>query len=167
MHMWDTQPYTTVPVMCPAPSGQALCWVPGHSLMKDVDKTCKQKTESDVRTCLVPWSLVHLESRLNPKDIMLKVENSSAGSQGLGQVTETSLAAGRVSPPTDPPVPSITALITCGSLGTLLSARGSFGKPSSGNGKGDFNRGVGLLCQYNCVLFGSFVFFQITLHREP
>lgn len=89
---------------------------------------------------------------------------------GLGQVTEPSLAAGRVSPPTDPPVPSLTALITCGSLGTPLSAQirwGSCGKPGSGNGKGDFNRGAGLLCQYNCVLFGSFVFFQITLHREP
>ena len=118
--------------MCPAPSGQALCWVPGHSLMKDVDKTCKQKTESDVRTCPVPSSLVHLESRLNPKDIMLKVENSSAGSQGLGQVTETSLAAGRVSPPTDPPVPSLTALITCGSLGPHCLHGVHLGNPALG-----------------------------------
>lgn len=49
--------------------------------------------------------LVHLESRLNPEDIMLKVENSSASSQGWGrslnprwQPAESPLPLTRLSP---------------------------------------------------------------------
>ena len=47
-------------------------------------QTETKKRRQDTPGALI---LVHLESRLNLEDIMLKVENSSAGSQGWGQVT--------------------------------------------------------------------------------
>lgn len=109
---------------------------------------------------LVP-SREHLASQLITGDTASKQKASLLHSQ-RGEVTETQP-------------------LTCGPLthwsdhvqlpGDSIVCRdkpgGFIWETVSGNGKGDFNRGVRLLCSYNCVLFGGFVFFQIMLHREP
>lgn len=92
-----------------------------------------------------------------------KTENSSFSVRSMEGCCPTS--------PTDPPgPPPLTGLIMRSSLGTPLFARmswGSFEKPFPGNGKGDFNRGVGLLCHDNCVLFGVLSFFKSQHTENP
>lgn len=75
----------------------------------------------------------------------------------------------------DPAGPPLTALIPCSSPGSPLSAcksRAPLGKPVPGNGKGDFNHGVGLLVLTQVCFVREFCPFsnnttQRTLKKSP
>lgn len=145
-----THSYIFVQKMCPVPSAQAVCWVPGWQSPGG----CRQDKQRDIRAdnMDMPRPLILGASGITFKcrRHRLTMENSHALFTELwGRSQRPGWQPGRVSPPTDPTGPSLPALITCSSLGTPLSARmsrGSFGKAVPGNGKGDFNRGAGLLC---------------------
>ena len=95
----------------------------------------------------------HLASQLITGDTASKQKASLPHSE-RGEVTETQpLTCGPLTHSSDHVQLPGDSIVCRDKLGFIWET-------VSGNGKGDFNRGVRLLCSYNCVLFGGFVFFK-------